>query len=99
MATNGAQESSVSYEELIQLEYEFNDAEDELGTSQNKPEPSPFVRALLSRTMQSLKSHPQCADSTSSSVHCTRGAQNWSPKSPTSGPLSSSKHLQMLISI
>jgi hypothetical protein len=34
MATNGAasSESTVSYEELIQLEYEFNDAEDELGT-------------------------------------------------------------------
>lgn len=33
MATNGAAaESTVSYEELIQLEYEFNDAEEELGT-------------------------------------------------------------------
>jgi hypothetical protein len=33
MATDGALESTVSYEELIQLEYEFNDAEDELGSS------------------------------------------------------------------
>ena len=31
MAANGAADVTVSYEELIQLEYEFNDAEDELG--------------------------------------------------------------------
>ena len=35
MATNGnGVESTVSYEELIQLEYDFNDVEEELGMRQ-----------------------------------------------------------------
>ncbi|KIW07303.1 uncharacterized protein PV09_02153 [Verruconis gallopava] len=44
MATNGAQESSVSYEELIQLEYEFNDAEDELVRRQYELERPLYAR-------------------------------------------------------
>jgi hypothetical protein len=31
MASNGSAENTVTYEELIQLEYDFNDAEDEIG--------------------------------------------------------------------
>jgi hypothetical protein len=33
MAVNEIPETNVTYEELIQLEYEFNDVEDEIGKS------------------------------------------------------------------
>lgn len=43
MAANGAADATVSYEELIQLEYEFNDAEDELVRKQYEIE-SPLYK-------------------------------------------------------
>jgi hypothetical protein len=33
MAVNEIPETNVTYEQLIQLEYEFNDVEDEIGMS------------------------------------------------------------------
>jgi hypothetical protein len=33
MAVNEVPETNVTYEQLIQLEYEFNDAEDDIGMS------------------------------------------------------------------